>query len=65
MIFYQKKYIRLKIVTSFISLIFFLFLFYFTSLMVEEAFVKNYTTGTVWESSFMDTLLFNVNWSFT
>ena len=33
---------------SVISLIFFLFLFYFTSLMVEEAFVKNYTTGTVW-----------------
>ena len=23
-------------------------LFYFTSLMVEEAFIKNYTTGTVW-----------------
>ena len=44
----KKNIIRLKIVTSFISLIFFLLLFYFTSLMVEEAFIKNYTTGTVW-----------------
>ena len=43
----KKNILRLKIITSFISLIFFLFLFYFTSLMVEEAFVKNYTTGTV------------------
>ena len=45
----KKNIIRLKIVTSFISLIFFLLLFYFTSLMVGEAFVKNYTTGTVWD----------------
>ena len=44
----RKNILRLKIITSFISLIFFLFLFYFTSLMVEEAFIKNYTTGTVW-----------------
>jgi TRAP-type C4-dicarboxylate transport system permease small subunit len=44
----KKNIIRLKIITSFLSLVFFLLLFYFTSLMVEEAFVKNYTTGTVW-----------------
>jgi TRAP-type C4-dicarboxylate transport system permease small subunit len=40
---------RLKIFTSLLSLVFFLFLFYFTFLMVEEAFVKNYTTGTIWD----------------
>ena len=46
----KKNIIRINILTSFISLIFFLFLFYFTSLMIDEAFVKNYTTGTVWSS---------------
>ena len=50
MIFYQKKNIlRLKIFTSLISLLFFLILFYFGFLMVEEAFTKNYSTGTVWD----------------
>ena len=44
-----KNIIRLKIFTSFLSLVFFLILFYFGYLMVEEAFVKNYTTGTVWD----------------
>ena len=44
----KKNIIRLKIFTSLVSLIFFLLLFYFTFLMVEEAFIKNYTTGTVW-----------------
>ena len=27
----------------------FLILFYFRFIMVEEAFTKNYTTGTVWD----------------
>ena len=50
MIFYQKKNIlRLKIFTSLVSLLFFLILFYFGFLMVEEAFTKNYSTGTVWD----------------
>ena len=50
MTFCQKKnIIRLKIFTSFLSLLFFLILFYFGFLMVEEAFTKNYTTGTVWD----------------
>ena len=44
----KKNIIWLKIFTSLVSLIFFLLLFYFTFLMVEEAFIKNYTTGTVW-----------------
>ena len=44
----KKNIIKLKIFTSLISLLFFLFLFYFTFIMVEEAFTKNYTTGTVW-----------------
>ena len=44
----KKNIIKLKIFTSFLSLIFFLVLFYFAFLMVEEAFIKNYTTGTVW-----------------
>ena len=44
----KKNIIKLKIFTSLISLVFFLFLFYFTFIMVEEAFTKNYTTGTVW-----------------
>ena len=44
----KKNIIKLKIFTSFLSLGFFLILFYFGFLMVEEAFVKNYTTGTVW-----------------
>ena len=41
--------LRLKIFTSFLSLIFFLILFYFGFIMVEEAFTKNYSTGTVWD----------------
>ncbi|MDA7779855.1 TRAP transporter small permease [Candidatus Pelagibacter sp.] len=44
----KKNIIKLKIFTSFLSLGFFLTLFYFGFLMVEEAFIKNYTTGTVW-----------------
>ena len=44
----KKNIIKLKIFTSLISLLFFLFLFYFTFIMVEEAFTKKYTTGTVW-----------------
>ena len=45
----KRNIVKLKIFTSFISLGFFLILFYFGFLMVEEAFVKNYTTGTVWD----------------
>ncbi len=32
-----------------VSMLFFLILFYFGFLMVEEAFTKNYSTGTVWD----------------
>ena len=45
----KRSILRLKIFTSFVSLFFFLILFYFGFLMVEEAFTKNYTTGTVWD----------------
>ena len=45
----KKSIIKLKIFTSLVSLLFFLILFYFGFLMVEEAFTKNYTTGTVWD----------------
>ena len=45
----KSNIIRLKIFTSLLSLVFFLFLFYFSFLMVEEAFIKNYTTGTIWD----------------
>ncbi len=45
----KKNILRLKIFTSLISLLFFLILFYFGYLMVEEAFTKNYSTGTVWD----------------
>ena len=45
----KKNIIRLKIFTSSISLLFFLILFYFVFLMFEEAFTKNYSTGTVWD----------------
>ena len=45
----KKNIVRLKIFTSSISLLFFLILFYFGFLMVEEAFTKNYSTGTVWD----------------
>ena len=45
----KKNVLKLKIFTSFLSLLFFLILFYFGFLMVEEAFTKNYTTGTVWD----------------
>ncbi len=38
----KKNILRLKI-------LFFLILFYFGFLMVEEAFTKNYSTGTVWD----------------
>ena len=45
----KNNIIRLKIFTSSISLLFFLILFYFGFLMFEEAFTKNYSTGTVWD----------------
>ena len=45
----KSNIIKLKIFTSLLSLLFFLVLFYFTFLMVEEAFIKNYTTGTIWD----------------
>ena len=45
----ERNVLRLKIFTSFLSLLFFLILFYFGFLMVEEAFTKNYSTGTVWD----------------
>ena len=45
----KKNILRLKIFTSLISLLFFIILFYFGFLMVEEAFTKNYSTGTVWD----------------
>mgnify|MGYP005649582725 CR=1 FL=1 len=45
----KKSIIKHKIFTSLVSLFFFLILFYFGFLMVEEAFTKNYTTGTVWD----------------
>jgi TRAP-type C4-dicarboxylate transport system permease small subunit len=47
--FIKKNILRLKIFTSLISLLFFIILFYFGYLMVEEAFTKNYSTGTVWD----------------
>ena len=49
MSFSKKNVIRLKIFTSSVSLLFFLILFYFGFIMVEEAFTKNYSTGTVWD----------------
>ena len=50
MTFYQKKnIIRLKIFTSLLSLVFFILLFYFGYLITAEAFVKNYTTGSIWD----------------
>ena len=55
----KKNIIRLKIFTSLLSLLFFLILFYFGFLMVEEAFTKNYSTGTVWDPPLMDTIFFN------
>ena len=45
----KRNILRLKIFTSLLSLLFFLILFYFGFLMVEEAFTKNYSTGTVWD----------------
>jgi|TARA_B110000977_G_scaffold161457_1_gene206427 TRAP-type C4-dicarboxylate transport system permease small subunit len=44
----KKNIIRLKIFTSLLSLIFFIFLFYLAYLITEEAFIKNYSTGTIW-----------------
>mgnify|MGYP003322422785 FL=1 len=41
--------IRLKIFTSFLSLLFFILLFYYGYLITEEAFVKKYTTGSIWD----------------
>tara|TARA_B100001057_G_scaffold470822_1_gene532524 strand:+ start:1033 stop:1527 length:495 start_codon:yes stop_codon:yes gene_type:complete len=45
----KKNIIRLKIFTSFLSLLFFLMLFYFGYLITEEAFIKKYTTGSIWD----------------
>ena len=45
----KKNIIKLKIFTSLLSLIFFLMLFYYGYLITEEAFIKNYTTGSIWD----------------
>ena len=45
----KKNIIKLKIFTSFISLVFFLMLFYYGYLITEEAFIKKYTTGSIWD----------------
>ena len=45
----KKNIIKLKIFTSFLSLGFFLVLFYYGFLITEEAFVKKYTTGSIWD----------------
>ena len=45
----KKNIIKLKIFTSFISLMFFLLLFYYGYLITEEAFIKKYTTGSIWD----------------
>ena len=45
----KKNIIRLKIFTSLLSLVFFILLFYFGYLITAEAFVKNYTTGSIWD----------------
>ena len=45
----KKSIIKLKIFTSFISLVFFLLLFYYGYLITEEAFIKKYTTGSIWD----------------
>ena len=45
----KKNIIKLKILTSLLSLIFFLMLFYYGYLITEEAFIKKYTTGSIWD----------------
>ncbi len=45
----KKNIIRLKIFTSLLSLLFFILLFYFGYLITAEAFIKNYTTGSIWD----------------
>ena len=45
----KKNIVKLKIFTSLLSLIFFLMLFYFGYLITEEAFIKKYTTGSIWD----------------
>ena len=45
----KKNIIKLKIFTSLLSLLFFLLLFYFGYLITEEAFIKKYTTGSIWD----------------
>ena len=45
----KRNIIRLKIFTSFLSLLFFILLFYYGYLITEEAFVKKYTTGSIWD----------------
>ena len=44
----KKNIIRLKIFTSLLSLVFFIFLFYLAYKITSEAFIKNYNTGTIW-----------------
>ena len=45
----KKNIIKLKIFTSLLSLLFFLILFYYGYLITAEAFVKKYTTGSIWD----------------
>ena len=45
----DKNKIILQIFTSSLALIFFLFLFYLAFEITYGAFIKNYTTGTIWD----------------
>ena len=51
----EKAHVSMEWIYDFMSkknilrLLFFIILFYFGFLMVEEAFTKNYSTGTVWD----------------
>ena len=45
----KRNIINLKIFTSILSLSFFLILFYYGYLITEEAYVKKYTTGSIWD----------------
>ena len=45
----KKNKLRLQIITSSISLIFFITLFYLGFEITKLAYLKNYTTGTIWD----------------
>ena len=59
----EKKKTFLQIFTSIICLLFFMVLFYLAWEITYEAWVKKYTTNSIWDPPLWIPYSFHVNWS--